>query len=312
MGSGGSLPLHGTAIAIGLLFGFLSRFLSLRVDFRQYPATPAGYTSHLTMGFIAAFIGAVFTPALVAKQFTAATFLTLAAQQFYQIRQMERKSLEQVESMSLVRRGPSYIEGIARTFEERNYLTMAVALVSSTAAVFAGPAVGGILGLGAAWGSQHLKRGKVLGDIARLYPGKLWFERTLFYVDDVMMMEVGLRHPRERFLREGLGVVIEAKDAHAQAVIWDLAQRQAIAHEAAAAVGAQTDVGYPEAVPLVRMALPQNNGRAALFILPVERNLERLLEAVAATPVLESSKGGRMVTRVVKRGRSVAEGGGEK
>lgn len=287
-------------LIIGLLFGFVTRFVTLRIDYRQYPGYPAGYTSHLTFGFIAAFIGALVVPAFIAKEYTAVSFLALAAQQFSQIRMVERKSLESIEQYTLVKRGPEYIEGIARTFEQRNYLTMLVGMISSAAASWmwwAGIVVG-LAGIGV---SLLAKSGETIGDLMWVRPGKLWFERTLLYVDDVMMMEVGMPHPRERYLRDGMGVVLEPKNPLGQAVLWDLSQREAMVYDAVQMVGVQKDVGYPEQTPLCRMEMPGASGRAALSIIPVEKDMKALIEAVQGTPVLESTKANPLVSKYIKQ-----------
>ncbi len=117
------------AIAAGLVLGFLARLYMLRVDFRQYPSYPHGYASHLAFGFIAAALGAVAIPALLAEDFVAVTFLALAAQQFREVRNIERESLQKTEQTEIVPRGTGYIEGIAILFEARNYLAIFTALV---------------------------------------------------------------------------------------------------------------------------------------------------------------------------------------
>ena len=106
-----------SAIIAGTLVGTITRALLLRLDYRQYPGYPHGYISHLALGFIASALGAVAVPAILKPDFTAFTFLALAAQQFREIRSMERQTLENLEQTELVRRGNDYIEGIARTFE---------------------------------------------------------------------------------------------------------------------------------------------------------------------------------------------------
>ncbi|EGL17186.1 hypothetical protein HMPREF9413_5466 [Paenibacillus sp. HGF7] len=112
------------AVFVGLFFGIASRLYLLRTDYRQYPTYPHGKIIHVSLGVIAAGLGAVAVPALLDKNYTAVTFLTVAAQQFRDVRNMERQSLMQVDQMELVPRGVSYIEGIAMVFEGRNYLVI--------------------------------------------------------------------------------------------------------------------------------------------------------------------------------------------
>ncbi|MDK2784370.1 MAG: uncharacterized protein PWQ41_459 [Bacillota bacterium] len=278
---------HREAIALGLVLGFLFRIYMLHIDYRQYPSYPHGVIAHLSLGFIAAFLGAVAIPALLAKEFTAVTFLALAAQQFRDIRDMERKTLEKLDESELVPRGPDYIEGIARVFEGRNYLVMLVALVTSSLVTwfpsFIGLAAGVILGFFLA----HFRRGKVIKDIAVVRLGQVHFRGANLFVDDILIMNVGLVESRSLMERHGVGVVIEPKDDNARATLANLGQRRAIAHEVATLLGVRKDVAEPEFTPLCR--LNTATGRAALFILPVEPDKDLAVAAVGKVPVLESA-----------------------
>ncbi len=128
--------------------GTVARGIMLRSDYRQYPSYPHGYAIHLTLGFIASSLGALAVPAILEKQYTAVTFLVLAAQQFRDIRKMEHDSLHDLEAGELVPRGETYIDGIAKVFEARNYLAMLTALVTAIVVeVF--PRRWGLVGVGA-------------------------------------------------------------------------------------------------------------------------------------------------------------------
>lgn len=282
------------AISAGLVLGFLFRIYMLRIDYRQYPSYPHGYIAHLTLGFIAAFLGAVAIPALLAKEFTAVTFLALAAQQFRDIRNMERKTLEKLDQSELVPRGPDYIEGIARVFEGRNYLVMLIAMVTSSLTLLTlsttgrhnvGPGLvgGALLGLYLA----HFRKGKILEDIAVIRLGKVHFQGSLLFVDDILIMNVGLKKARNLMLERGVGVVIEPKNDDARATLANLGQRQAITHEAATLLGVRKDFAEPEFTPLCR--LNAATGRAALFIVPIEPDKNLVVSAVGRVPVLESA-----------------------
>lgn len=99
-------------IIIGVLFGVTARIQLLRTDYRQYPTYPHGKVIHMALGVIAAGLGAVAVPALLNKDYTAVTFLTVAAQQFRDVRNMERQSLMQIDSMELVPRGQLILKGL--------------------------------------------------------------------------------------------------------------------------------------------------------------------------------------------------------
>jgi len=55
------------AVILGTCAGALARLDTLIVDYRQYPSYPQGYTIHMTLAVIAAFLGAVAIPALAVK-----------------------------------------------------------------------------------------------------------------------------------------------------------------------------------------------------------------------------------------------------
>lgn len=297
--SSGSAPIHWIPIALGISAGVITRLLTLRTDYRHYPGYPAGYVSHIALGFLSAVIGAVFFPALAAKEYTAATFLVLAATNFTSVRKVEVSKLTALEDLSLVPRGPGYIQGIAQAFEERNYLTMGVAVLTSISASIADTTLGHIpaaligvaVAIASGWAALQLKAGQLVGDEVDAQIGRIHFENgSLLYVDNVMLMEVGLPKARERWLKEGIGVLLTPKTMRGAAVLWDLSQRQAIAQTVSSIVGTRGDIGFPERTPLVRMDLPEGSGRAALGIIPVARDPRRILEAVRRTPILENAK----------------------
>ncbi|GAA3328919.1 hypothetical protein GCM10020331_074840 [Ectobacillus funiculus] len=88
---------HIVMIVTAIIVGTLARILNIKEDFRQYPSYPNGYMIHLVTGFIAAALGAVAIPALMTKNFIAVTFLSLAIQQFRDVRKSERDSLKDLE-----------------------------------------------------------------------------------------------------------------------------------------------------------------------------------------------------------------------
>src|SRR5690606_37802134 len=120
-------------ILIGVLVGTAFRLFMLKTDYRQYPTYLHGKIIHVALGFIAASLGAVAVPAIMEKEFTAVTFLTIAASQFREVRNMERNTLTEMDSFELVPRGKTYIEGIAIAFESRNYLVIFTSLLTTLA-----------------------------------------------------------------------------------------------------------------------------------------------------------------------------------
>ena len=118
-------------ITTSTIIGTLARISVLKQDYRQYPSYPNGYMIHIITAFIASALGAVAIPALLTKNFVAVTFLSLAIQQFRDIRKMERNSLQDLEETEYTYRGSAYIDGIAKTFEARNYFALIVSFMSA-------------------------------------------------------------------------------------------------------------------------------------------------------------------------------------
>lgn len=277
-----------TAIITGTLVGTITRVLLLRIDYRQYPGYPHGYVAHLSLGFIAAALGSVAIPAILEPDYTAFTFLALAAQQFREIRNIERKTLENLEDTWLVQRGNDYIEGIARTFEARNYLVMLVAFFTSLA--YHLTSLPGAIGLGIMLMlfSLTFRTGESIGDICDVIPARVYFKNSLLCVEDIDFMSVGLKEIREKIARDALGVMIKPKNDDARVTIHNMGQRMAIAHTASIVVGTKLDVDFPEFAPLARK--DPDTGRVALYIVPVEKDIKSLIAAVQRTPVLESAR----------------------
>ncbi len=274
------------AVIFGVGFGLASRYLMLRSDYRQYPAYPHGYVTHLSLGLIAAVLGALAVPALLEKEFTAVTFLSLAATQFRDIREMERKTLANLDLSNLVPRGPDYIEGIARVFEARNYLVMLIALVVSTVTYYAllwGLAAGAAA-LAVALG---LMGGQVIEDIATVRPAEIRFEGPNVFVEDIHFMNLAREEVQRTVLERGLGVIIEPHHDDARSILGNNGQRMAIAHDVAVQLGIYKDVDTAEFTPILRRDL--DTGRIGLLIVPLERDMDCLLTAVRRVPVLESS-----------------------
>ena len=275
------------AILNGVALGVLIRYFLLKRDYRQYPSYPHGVITHLSMAFIASVIGAIAIPALMEEEYTAVTFLALAATQFREVRGMERIMLEELDKTNLVPRGPDYIEGIARVFEARNYLVMFAALLIGGATYWGNIFYGLVVGFFAFLISQKLMGGKVLGDIARVREGKVFFEGPNRYVEGIHIMNLGMEKVRKSYLERALGVIIEPYNDDGRATLANNGQRIAIAHDAAALMGIYKDLDTPEFTPIVRRDL--DTGRLALIITPLEKDIEYLLEAVKKVPVLESA-----------------------
>ncbi|WP_047152642.1 YIEGIA family protein [Aneurinibacillus tyrosinisolvens] len=275
------------AVTIGIVFGTLARLYMMRTDYRQYPSYPHGRIIHFALGVIAASLGSVAIPALLQSNWTAVTFLSLAAQQFRDVRNMERNMLQQLDTMELVPRGVTYIEGIAQVFEGRNYLVMLTSIVSTFAAIKLSVIWAVAAGILTILIDKWLMSGKVLSDIATIEEGELTFNGPNLYVGGIHIMNIGLQADRETIQKHGVGLVVIPKSPSSLVTIANLGQRQAILHDVSTIVGVYRDTGEPGLVPMAKRDL--ENGRLGLFLLPQENNSGRIMQTVKRVPVLDSA-----------------------
>jgi len=280
---------YAQTIIAAITVGSLGRLLLLRTDYRQYPSYPRGYVTHMVLGVIAAALGAIAIPALLEREYTAVTFLALAAQQFREIRNMERESLERIDRSELVPRGSDYIEDIAKTFEARNYIAMVTALVTGLLSYTTGKVcIGTAAGIIAFILLSRSLRGQVIGNIAGVAEAEIAFDGPLLTVDGVVIMNVGLESARKKYLSRAIAVRVKPKDDDGIATLGNMGQRQAIQHNAAIQLGIRKDVDEPEFTPIARRNT--ESGDVVMAIFSLEPDIECLIEAVRRTPVLESSK----------------------
>ncbi|MDR6549449.1 YIEGIA family protein [Paenibacillus qinlingensis] len=274
-------------IVIGVIFGIISRINMLRTDYRQYPTYPHGKIIHVSLGVIAAGLGAVAIPALLEKNYTAVTFLSLAAQQFRDVRNMERQSLTKIDELELVPRGSAYIEGIAMVFEGRNYLVIMTAFLASLFSILFAwywGAVAGVLSIGLA---NFFKSGSNLGDITDIEQVDIRMEGPDVYVGSIYMMNVGLVDSREKIMKYGQGFLIKPKNRNARVTISHLGQRQAIMYDMSTLFGVYRDEGEPSLRPMAKLDL--DSGTIGLLLLLQENDKEKTVTALHRVPVLESA-----------------------
>lgn len=296
-------------IVPSLIVGFFSRISMLKVDYRQYPSYPQGLLSHLTLGMIASGLGAVALPSLISNEFSAITFLSLAAQQFRDVRNLERQSLDNIEPTELVPRGTAYIEDIAKAFEARNYVTM-IASLSCSIIIYAlfklklAKSISIIMGiilsiipivilLNKAISRQTLK------EIATVKKAKISFDGPLMKINDMTIMNVGLEASRKIYLENGIAVEIIPNDENGVVTLSNIGQRQAILHNAAILLGIRKDVDEPDFSPISRRNPETGSILMSLIAMNPDENL--LIQAVEETLILESSKRKPLDTKVARK-----------
>mgnify|MGYP001213379875 CR=1 FL=1 len=274
-------------VLLGIVFGIVARLLMLTTDYRQYPTYPHGRIIHISLGVIAAALGAVAVPALYNKDYTAITFLSLAAQQFRDVRKMERETLTKIDSLELVSRGSTYIEGIAMVFEGRNYLVIMSALMTSLFAIvwniYLGIA-GGILSL---LFVRLLKSGKTISHICHSEEAKVRVDGPDLFVGDIYIMNVGLQADQEIIRERGMGFILTPYNPNGKVTISNLGQRQAILYDLSTILGVYRDDGEPALIPMAK--LDMKDGRLAVFFLPQEKDMTKALQVINKVPIMEAA-----------------------
>ena len=283
-------------IVTGIVMGTAARLYTMRIDLRQIPTYPSAYFNNIILGFIAAALGAIAVPALLAHDFVAVTFLTVAVQQFRDIRTGERESLEQLEETEYVKRGEAYIDGISKTFESRNYISLITALLSVLAIKIVSGGnmpirilTGVIVGMIVLLLSYRFTKGKNVGQFCSVSIGKTEVRGSELYVDDMFVTNhLGTALSRELFNNGGLSAVITPRDPRSRVTLENEGQRQAMMFEAVRALG------------LIRfkfMKRDLKNGKVIIAFVPIVNDPDRLITSIRNTPILENS---RKLHRIMK------------
>ncbi|MEF2244938.1 YIEGIA family protein [Paenibacillus sp. IITD108] len=278
---------HLIVIMLAIVIGVCARLLMLQTDYRQYPTYPHGRIIHISLGIIAAALGSVSVPALMNKDYTAITFLTLAAQQFRDVRKMERETLTKIDSQELVSRGPTYIEGIAMVFEGRNYLVIMTSLVTSLFGLWLNIWWGLLAGGIALIIVSKLKSGKQLSHIATVEEAKVSVNGPDLFVGDVYIMNVGLKSNQKIMEERAIGFIVKPRNPNGKVTISNLGQRQAILYDLATILGVYRDSGEPALVPMAKLEL--GSGTLGVFILPQEKDARKAKQVIEQVPILESA-----------------------
>lgn len=273
----------------GTGMGTLARILTLRVDTRQYPSFPTGTFINIVMGFVAAALGAVAIPALLAKDFVAVTFLTIAIQEFRDTRQMERDSLEKLEQSEFTKRGEAYIDGISKTYEARNYIslvtsffTVLIARIFYTDHWAVNSLIAAATGLIVIYCLQRFTKGKRVEDICAVTEGKITVDRSELYVDGVFVTNLlGTDRSRELFRQEGIAFVLKPTSERYRVTLDNRGQQQAILFEAVRTFGLKR-------YQFVRG--DYKKGTTILAFVPIVRDPEAILGVIKSTPILENSR----------------------
>ena len=293
---------HIVLILTAIIVGTTARILNLKEDYRQYPSYPNGYLIHLITGFIAAALGAVAIPALMTKNFVAVTFLTIAIQQFRDVRKTERDSLKDLENTEYAFRGDAYIDGIAKTFEARNYSTLIVSFITAltiqivnSKLIWINIICGVITGFIVFFILKRFSKGKTIGDIADVKEGKIEVKGSELFVDGIYVSnQLGTENSRKLFEEDGLAVVIIPREEHFRITLDNFGQIQAALFEATRSIGVKR-------YHFTRKDF--ENGRIVISLVPIIKDVNKLIETVKTTPLLESTKKSQSVMQTNLTGR---------
>ncbi len=285
-------------ILTGIVSGMIARVITLYVDYRQTPTYPNGLFNNLVTGFVASALGAVAVPALIEKDFTAITFLALATQHFRDIRKVESESLAKLDHVGFTKRGPAYIDGIAKTYEARHYVSLAAALSAVLCMNLLGKqelpvqiAAGLITGLVVTYAIKRFTKGKTVGDICTIKEGKITIEGSELYVDGMFVSSVlGTKRSKDLFEKGGIAVVVTPKSDMFRVTLDSLGQRQAMLFEACRTLGVKR---------FQFMRKNYKNGVILIAIVPIVRDVGKMMHAIQNTPILENS---RKIRRIMTAG----------
>lgn len=272
----------------GIFMGTLARAVTLRVDSRQNPSFPTGYFINLVTGFIASTLGAVAIPAFMNRDFTAVTFLTLAVQHFREIRKLESESFGKLERTGYTERGAAYIDGIAKTYEARNYISLLTSFFTVlamrlcyTGILFADCLIGLAAGLIVVLSAGADKR-KDCGGYRDIAPGAITVAGSKLYVDGMPVTSLlGTDESRERLQNEGVAAVLTPKTDLDRVTLENAGQRQAVLFEAIRSLGVK-QYQFAQSDP--------DSGKTLIAFVPIVRNPGAMLYAIGKTPILENSR----------------------
>ncbi len=285
-----TLAFHDLFIILcGIVMGTIARIITLRIDTRQNPSYPTGGFINLVIGILASSLGAVAIPSLLNKEFTAVTFIALAIQQFRDVRKTEKESLEDLEKTEYSKRGAAYIDGIAKTYESRNYLSLLTSLfvvlvlsIVSADSLVINMITAAVSGFCMIYFLTRMTKGKCIGDICNIKEGKITIDHSDLFVNGMFVTNVlGTERSRDLFLKEGIGIVIEPKNDKFRITVENYGQRQAMLFEATRTFGVKrysfTRKNY-------------TNGNLLLAFVPIIRDPGAIIDVIQKTPVLENSR----------------------
>ncbi|MDR1773833.1 MAG: YIEGIA family protein [Clostridioides sp.] len=299
---------------VGVCIGVTSRIIMLNTDQKQYPSHPNILVTQLVLAFVASALGALLVPAIIERSYTSITFLSLAAEQFRQVRAIRRNTLQNIESSQLVKRGESLIEEIAKAYEVRNYMCIitsffTVAIDTILREDFGmnnilSLVIAGATNLILAFLIKKLLTRKKVGDIADIVQVPISFvDTSILKVGDLKgITNIGLLEDRELYLQKAVGIEIIPKNKNYEnaSIIYNSGQRQAILYNIYSKLGRYGDIDEPQYTPIPRKFAERES---ILFAyIPLVGDAQDVINAVKNCPVIESTKGKNLALKNIKIG----------
>jgi len=249
-------------VLLGIGLAVVGRIFDLFLGRRHLPTYPHGQVVHFFLGFVAGALGSLAVPALLTANVTAGVFLGIGTQQFHSVRGQERATLLNLDRQSRVPRGKTFIEDLVQSFEAQNFLAFGVALVTTLGAARVSLWAGVGIGLCALVVVRVAFRGRRVADIAEV------------------VVEPDGEDQGHYTIR------LRPHGPRSAAVLRDPGQRQAIAHDVHAMVGAHVSGAGEERLPEVE--IDPRGGGLIVQVWPVEKDAGLLAQAASNVPVLES------------------------
>ncbi len=201
-----------------------------------------------------------------------------------------------LEHTEYTQRGEAYIDGISKTFESRNYISLITALATvltmeiiRNSNIILEIVFGAIVGIVVMILIYRFTKGKTVGDICSISEGKIEVKGSELYVDGMFVTNyLGTDRSRELFLNEGIAIVLIPKNSRNRITLENYGQRQAILFESVRILGVR------------RYKFTRRNfadGKVIIAFVPIVNDVDKLIKAIGHTPILENS---RKIGRIMK------------
>ena len=254
------------AIAVGLTVGVIHR-LSIKTNgFRQFPSYPHGYIIHVFLGFVAALLGSLAAPAILATDFTAGVFLALGASQFHTVRNLERTMLLSIDKDEIVPRGRTYIEGLIMGFEAKDYLILGTSFIASLIISLFPTILGIVVGL-------------VLAAISIFF--------ALYLVKEKTVIDLATICVKKDSESEETTIVLKPRNLDGWITLTNPGQLQAIYHDLTVLLGIRLDENMKPKMPKATTNHPPDDITITLY--PLYDDEARTMLAIRHSRILEAA-----------------------